>query len=86
MVFFAQRRMKRLARQARELARSKPVQQPVGRDFVDWVEFGKCPDCGAKDQWQEGPSGGSCINFRCAGCGNKFNVAMPPLNQIQRIG
>jgi hypothetical protein len=64
----------------------KPVQTPVGKDLVRWVEFGVCPDCRATDQWQEGPSGMSCMNIRCAGCGARFNIALPPLNLIQRIG
>jgi hypothetical protein len=70
------------------LKRSHKViqQETVGREFVKWVEFGVCPDCASTDQWQEGPSGGSCMNIRCAGCGSKFNIAIPPLNLIQRIG
>jgi DNA-directed RNA polymerase subunit RPC12/RpoP len=34
---------------------------------------GKCPDCGCRE-FYEGPSGGLCINWQCAGCGNKFNI------------
>lgn len=58
--------------------------QVVGHDFVKWEAFGVCPDCGSLE-WHEGPMGGSCINFKCAGCHARFNVAMPPLKMIQRI-
>lgn len=62
------------------------IQPPVGTEFIKWRNFGVCPDCGSNDQWLEGPSGGSCTNYTCDSCGAKFNVALPPLNMIQRIG
>jgi DNA-directed RNA polymerase subunit RPC12/RpoP len=33
-----------------------------------------CPDCGSKKFYQ-GPSGGASTNYKCVGCGSKFNVA-----------
>lgn len=63
-----------------------PLQQPVGREFVVWVEYGRCPDCGSTDKWLPGPRAGWCRNMRCAGCDGQFNVAMKPLKMIQRIG
>lgn len=33
-----------------------------------------CPDCGG-DRFLEGPSGGMCVNLKCANCGSKFNFA-----------
>ena len=66
--------------------RPRRKQEPVGKEFVTWVEFGKCPTCGSTDQWIEGPSGGMCTNFTCNTCGNKYNIAPPPLSLIQRIG
>lgn len=43
-----------------------------------------CPDCEHKG-FLEGPHGGSCVNFKCAGsdCGSRFND-MGPFG-IQRI-
>lgn len=32
-----------------------------------------CPDCGTSE-FYEGPSGGLCTNFQCAGCGHWFNI------------
>lgn len=37
------------------------------------IEQGKCPDCGSLD-FYEGPSGGLCVNYQCAGCGSRFNI------------
>lgn len=28
-------------------------QEPIGNDFVDWIEPGKCPDCGCTNNWQK---------------------------------
>jgi len=41
-----------------------------------------CVDCGSK-KFIEGPSGGMITNFKCAGCGHWFNMALPLF--IQRI-
>lgn len=35
-----------------------------------------CPDCGST-KFLEGPSGGMCVNFKCATCGSKFNDMGP---------
>lgn len=34
-----------------------------------------CLDCGSME-FQEGPSGGLCTNFKCADCGSEYNVNM----------
>jgi len=54
----------------------------IGDDFTTW--FGFCPDCGGTE-WFEGPSGGACVNIKCANdaCGTKLNTFA---NQAQRIG
>jgi len=39
------------------------------------LEKGKCPDCGSK-KFYEGPSGGLCTNWKCAGCGSRFNIGV----------
>jgi PHP family Zn ribbon phosphoesterase len=43
----------------------------------------ECPDCGCKDQWQEGPHGGMCVNWRCGNCGSRFNHGVG--NFVERI-
>lgn len=63
----------------------KPKKE-IGDEFVEWD--GVCPDCGG-GQWHEGPSGGMCVNIRCANeaCHTKLNVMMlPGLVRAQRIG
>jgi len=75
-----------LFRRTQAQTRVLPIQQPVRRNFVPWVEFGKCPDCGTADKWQAGPGAGMCTNFTCGACGSKFNVAGSPIREIQRIG
>ncbi len=42
-----------------------------------------CIDCGAADQWMEGPSGGMCTNYQCGRCGARFNIGP---GMAERIG
>lgn len=57
----------------------KPKSKPERGSDADkkrvWkaLKKSKCPDCGSKD-FYEGPSGGVCTNWECAGCGSRFNV------------
>lgn len=37
------------------------------------VQEFRCLDCDG-DQFLKGPSGGLCTNYKCAGCGSKYNV------------
>lgn len=57
----------------------------IGTELTDWN--GVCPDCG-NTEFYEGPSGGLCINVKCANeaCGTRLNVAhLPGLMLAQRI-
>ncbi len=52
----------------------KDAVRAAGSDPVkDALMRGVCPDCGSKE-FYEGPSGGICTNWKCAGCGSKFNI------------
>lgn len=47
-----------------------------------FLKYKRCPDCGSTEL-HEGPSAGSCINVKCAGCGHWFNMGLPMF--IERI-
>ena len=64
--------------------RRRPKQMPVGKTFVRWIEWGKCPDCGAKDMWSYDQTWGGSRDITCRRCGAKFNVVGEPLNLIER--
>lgn len=45
----------------------------------------RCPDCGKKTDFYEGPSGGMSTNIFCAQCGHGFNIT-PVIGIAERIG
>ena len=42
------------------------------------MDHNTCADCGVA-KWYMGPCGGASQNIKCAGCGHKFNHALPML-------
>lgn len=75
--------------------KSRPVAKPPRRDipveetdggklFRDIMERG-CLECGTRDDYVEGPSGGLSTNIFCARCGAGYNIT-PLVGIAERIG
>lgn len=59
-----------------------PVKDTEAGKLFETIAAGKCPACGSRKGFYQGPSGGMSMNIKCAndGCAARFNIT--PLTLI----
>lgn len=50
------------------------------------LRAGRCPFCGSRKGFQEGPHGGMSVNVKCANCGTKLNLMGPFTPELIELG